>query len=214
MTPARRRATGLDVALVVDATMDQVYLDYIHCLFTILKGPVRVGIVAFGDHAECAGTVADDTDLYDVRVSRFKDLEAQRRWFDQRVRHVSVAFWDAALECGLAAAVDLEWREEAAKRVFILGWSLPHDSLTAGLPVRTGVACPTRQCWKTHLDGLAALPKMEIIAASPRTLAPRLEGDSFMELLRAMVWKQLSVHGRLDTLDPGLGSRWSAHLAI
>lgn len=194
--------------------MDPPYLDHIHCLFTVLKGPVRVGIVAFGDHAECAGTVTDDRDLYDVRVKRFNEDLEPGLWFDQNVRHVSVAFCDAALECGLAAAVDLDWHAEAAKRVLILGWSLPHHSLTAGLPVRTGVACPTKQCWKIHLDRLAALPDVEIIAASPRTLAPRLDGDSFMELLRATVWKQLSVHGRLDTLDPGLGSRWSAHLAV
>lgn len=212
MSAGRGRATGLDIAVIVDATLTQPDLEQVYRLFDGFKRPARLAVVVFGDHKECAGDIPSGAGIFAVRSSGFsQDLLAQREWLRANAAQMPHPYWDAALECALAAAGDLDWREEATKRVLVVGWSLPHHSPASSLPIRTGAPCPFGQCWSTQLGRLAALPKMLIHAVCPAS-----EGTSdsdFLGLLRRFVWNKLDCDGAPDVLGDGPDSRWAQDLA-
>ena len=123
----RLRKTGLDVALVVDATgsMQQVLSELTERMTVLartiqrLVPAARIGVVAFRD--------VDD----DEYVTRHVDLTrntAKVRDFLASLRAAGGGDWEDGVKEGLeSAADDLSWAESAKKVVILVGSSPPHD---------------------------------------------------------------------------------------
>lgn len=121
----RLRATGLDVALVIDATgsMQQV-IDELTERMGIMVGSLqklvptaRVGVVAFRDRG----------DEYVVRYADLSFHSDKVRSFLSRLRASGGGDWEEGVLDGLESAVnDLSWRRHSKKVIILVGSSPPH----------------------------------------------------------------------------------------
>lgn len=123
----RLRKTGLDVALVVDATgsMQQVLTELTERMVMLTRSlqrlvpSARVGVVAFRD--------VDDAEY----VTRHTDLTrnaAKVRDFLASLRAAGGGDWEDGVKEGLESAIgDLSWAPSAKKVIILVGSSPPHD---------------------------------------------------------------------------------------
>lgn len=123
----RLRKTGLDIALVVDATgsMQQVLTELTERMSALSRNlhrlvpTARIGVVAFRD--------VDDEEY----VTRHTDLTrnpAKVRDFLASLRAAGGGDWEDGVKEGLESAIgDLSWGPNAKKVVILVGSSPPHD---------------------------------------------------------------------------------------
>lgn len=128
------RKTGLDIALVIDATASmQHVIDDIKARATALVGSIqtlvpiaRVGVVAFRDKGEEFVVRWSDLSFHGSKIDAFiGNLEAD-----------GGGDWEEGVRDGLEAAMDeLSWRRRAKRVIIVVGSSPPHeedmDAITA-----------------------------------------------------------------------------------
>jgi hypothetical protein len=119
------RKTGLDIALVIDATASmQHVIDDIKSHTTSLVGSIqtlvpiaRVGVVAFRDKGE-------------EFVVRWSDLSFHGSKIDAFIGNLTAdggGDWEEGVRDGLEAAMDeLSWRRRAKRVIIVIGSSPPH----------------------------------------------------------------------------------------
>jgi hypothetical protein len=131
---------------------------------------------------------------FDVCGSGFqREVATLKRWWRAHSTPVAIEFADIALECALDAVCELEWRDEALKRLLIVTQSVPHYSPTAQMPLRTGWPC-TREppvCWRSRLEFLERRHKVRTTVATPAGAASR----GHLGALRNRVWQRLAKSG-------------------
>ncbi len=123
----RLRKTGLDVALVVDATgsMQQVLKELTERMTVLTRTlqrlvPVaRVGVVAFRDR---------DDEEYVTRTADLTRNSAQVKAFLAGLRAAGGGDWEDGVKEGLESAIgSLAWSPNAKKVVILVGSSPPHE---------------------------------------------------------------------------------------
>lgn len=119
------RKTGLDIALVIDATASmQHVIDDIKARSTALVGSIqtlvpiaRIGVVAFRDKGE-------------EFVVRWSDLSFHGSKIDAFIGNLTAdggGDWEEGVRDGLEAAMDeLSWRRRAKRVIIVVGSSPPH----------------------------------------------------------------------------------------
>lgn len=120
------RKTGLDIALVIDATASmQHVIDDIKSRTVALVGRIqdlvpiaRVGVVAFRDRGESWVVRWSDLSFHASKIESFiENLQAE-----------GGGDWEEGVRQGLEAAVDeLRWRKRAKRVIIIVGSSPPHS---------------------------------------------------------------------------------------
>jgi hypothetical protein len=123
------RKTGLDIALVIDATASmQHVIDDIKANTSALVGSIqtlvpiaRIGVVAFRDKGE-------------EYVVRWTDLSFHGSKIDAFISNLKAdggGDWEEGVRDGLEAAIDeLSWRRRAKRVVIVVGSSPPHEEDT------------------------------------------------------------------------------------
>lgn len=218
--------TDRDVAILIDATMDETDLKtarrVVNRLLRAGDAKWRFALVLSGEHQECkrspygsATRAQEPLPPFDVRIEPFESVSRDLSgWLSRNLVYVRNRYMDGALECGLQAAGDLDWRRDVPCHLFIMGVSLPHHDSDSGLLLRTGVECPKGVGWRAQLLRLRQM-KVNLRAALPlptEEWGPRFR-HSFLGLMQRNVWEDLDERRLPETVDTGLGDRWVGELA-